>query len=210
MNARMLAILFMGALIGGRHPAGPGLPALTEPEVRSWRGELEPLFDQPYEEIVARLGPPASIGPRGRMIYDATATQRSLSLGFRRGLVDSIQVLPRYAENMPIQEIVDRPETYYRCYGRSESASDYMAVWSRDGKVMAQYQARGRNLRLYRVIFLNDALGKAIATGPSPCRGTPESAELRGTMSRPNPPGPTSHPDDPPVRMEDFGEGIPA
>lgn len=210
MDARTLALVLLAALAGGRHPAGLSPAPLTEAEVRSWREELEPLFDKGYGEALARLGLPADQGPGGRMIYAETATRRSLSVDFSHGVIDAIQVKPRDGEDLPVREVVERPETYYRCYGRSESASDYMAAWSRDGKVMLQFRIEGRRMRLYRVMLYNDALAKAAVGGPPPCRGTPEDPEVRSLMSRPNPPyNPPPEPtEDEPVRVEAEGEGV--
>lgn len=200
----MFALVLMGALVGGRHPAGAGPTLLSEPEVRSWLGELEQLFDKSSLDAVARLGRPAAEGPEGRLIFAETAARRALSVGFSGGFVDAIQVKPRDGEELPVREVVDRPETYYRCYGRSESASDYMAAWSRDGKVILQFKVYGRNMRLHRVILFSDAVAKAAASGPPPCRGTPEDPEVRGAMSRPNPPdvAPAQGSEDEPVRVD--------
>lgn len=213
MNARALALLVVwGGLIGGRHPAGRGPAPLTEPEVRSWLREYEPLLGRPLADVVALLGQPA--GPAGGVpgkpiVFARTATRRSMNVGFRQGVVDSLQIQPDDGEELPAREVTDRPETYYRCYGRTEAISDYMIAWSRDGTMMFQFQYDGRGLRFYRVILLKST-GQAAARGVRPCRGTPKSPEIREAMSRPNDPapGPSASPDDEPVRVEADGEGF--
>lgn len=211
MDARAITFVALCWAFGGAgHPTGPKYVFFSEPEVRSWTREYEGLFGKSYEDVVARLGLPAGSAPGNRIVYARTAARRSMNLGFSNGVVDSIQVAPDRGEELPLSEVAGRPETYYRCYGRTEAISDYMMAWSRDGKTMIQFQYDGRRMRLYRVITMGDSLANGITPGFRPCIGTPESPEIRAAMSRPgdSDPPPAGAPEEEPVRVEAFGEGV--